>query len=130
VTHRIPLHGQAASTMIFAAITLTQPPGFVVDLDFQATKAPLGMWRHPMTPLAVIVIVIAVVLLSGLRIAQEYQRGVVFRLGRYLALRGPGLYWIVPLVSLSTSLAECLRAGLNMSFSSCRTPPVTVTTSA
>ena len=35
--------------------------------------------------------------LSGLRIAQEYQRGVVFRLGRYVGLRGPGLYWIVPL---------------------------------
>jgi regulator of protease activity HflC (stomatin/prohibitin superfamily) len=42
-------------------------------------------------------IVIAVVLLSGLRIAQEYQRGVVFRLGRYWAVRGPGLYWIIPL---------------------------------
>ena len=38
-----------------------------------------------------------VVLLSGLRIAQEYQRGVVFRLGRYAGLRGPGLYWIIPL---------------------------------
>jgi regulator of protease activity HflC (stomatin/prohibitin superfamily) len=42
-------------------------------------------------------IVILVILLSGLRIAQEYQRGVVFRLGRYLTLRGPGLYWIIPL---------------------------------
>jgi regulator of protease activity HflC (stomatin/prohibitin superfamily) len=44
-----------------------------------------------------IVVVIAVVLLSGLRIAQEYERGVVFRLGRFAGLRGPGLYWIVPL---------------------------------
>lgn len=35
--------------------------------------------------------------LSGLRIAQEFQRGVVFRLGRYRGLRGPGLYWIIPL---------------------------------
>src|SRR3989441_5398679 len=51
-----------------------------------------------MTPLAIIVaIVVVVVLLSGLRIAQEYQRGVIFRLGRYIALRGPGLYWIIPL---------------------------------
>src|SRR5262245_64472866 len=40
---------------------------------------------------------LALVLLSGLRIAQEYQRGVVFRLGRYIGLRGPGLYWIIPL---------------------------------
>src|SRR5271155_4570178 len=38
-----------------------------------------------------------VILLSGLRVAQEYQRGVVFRLGRFAGLRGPGLYWIIPL---------------------------------
>ena len=49
-------------------------------------------------PLIAIVIVIAVVaLLSGLRVAQEYQRGVIFRLGRFIGLRGPGLYWILPL---------------------------------
>lgn len=41
--------------------------------------------------------VIVIVLLSGLRIAREYERGVVFRLGRYLGLRGPGLYWLIPL---------------------------------
>lgn len=35
--------------------------------------------------------------LSGFRIAQEYERGVVFRLGRFKGLRGPGLYWILPL---------------------------------
>jgi regulator of protease activity HflC (stomatin/prohibitin superfamily) len=38
-----------------------------------------------------------VLFLSGLRVAQEYERGVVFRLGRYRSLRGPGLYWIIPL---------------------------------
>ncbi len=44
------------------------------------------------------VLIIAFVLaLSGLRIAQEYQRGVVFRLGRFSGLRGPGLFWIIPL---------------------------------
>ncbi len=47
--------------------------------------------------MSIIIAVIVVILLSGLRIAQEYQRGVVFRLGRYIALRGPGLYWIIPL---------------------------------
>jgi len=41
--------------------------------------------------------VILLVLVSGLRIAREYERGVVFRLGRYIGLRGPGLYWIIPL---------------------------------
>jgi regulator of protease activity HflC (stomatin/prohibitin superfamily) len=42
-------------------------------------------------------ILVVVVVLSGLRISQEYQRGVVFRLGRYSGLRGPGLFWIMPL---------------------------------
>ncbi len=41
--------------------------------------------------------IVVIVGLSGLRVAQEYQRGVVFRLGRYVGLRGPGLYWIIPL---------------------------------
>src|SRR6476659_1470049 len=36
-------------------------------------------------------------LISGLRIAQEYERGVLFRLGRLRGLRGPGLFWIIPL---------------------------------
>ena len=41
--------------------------------------------------------IVIVILLSGLRVAQEYERGVIFRLGRFKGLRGPGLYWIIPL---------------------------------
>ena len=36
--------------------------------------------------------------LSGLRIAQEYERAIVFRLGRYHSVRGPGLYYNIPLL--------------------------------
>lgn len=34
--------------------------------------------------------------LSGLRIDREYERGVIFRLGRFNSIKGPGLYWIIP----------------------------------
>ena len=44
-----------------------------------------------------IAIVAGFLFLSGFRIAKEYERGVLFRLGRYVGLRGPGLYWIIPL---------------------------------
>lgn len=37
------------------------------------------------------------IMLSGLRIANEYERAVVFRLGRLKGLKGPGLYWLIPL---------------------------------
>jgi regulator of protease activity HflC (stomatin/prohibitin superfamily) len=45
----------------------------------------------------VLLAVAAFIFVTGLRIAWEYERGVIFRLGRYQALKGPGLYWIVPL---------------------------------
>lgn len=39
-----------------------------------------------------------IVLVAGLRIAQEYQRAIVFRLGRFQSVKGPGLYWIIPII--------------------------------
>jgi len=46
--------------------------------------------------IAAVVAVLVLFFLLGLRIAQEYQRGVVFRLGRLRTIKGPGLYWIIP----------------------------------
>src|SRR6516165_9199385 len=45
-----------------------------------------------------ILVVPAIFGLAGLRIANQYARGVVFRLGRYRATMGPGLYWLIPFV--------------------------------
>jgi regulator of protease activity HflC (stomatin/prohibitin superfamily) len=48
-------------------------------------------------PLSIIIILVIILFgLLGLRIANQYQRAVVFRLGRFQAIRGPGLYWIIP----------------------------------
>lgn len=47
---------------------------------------------------AVPVFLAVVVFLSGLRIAREYERAIVFRLGRYTTIKGPGLYWLFPYV--------------------------------
>jgi regulator of protease activity HflC (stomatin/prohibitin superfamily) len=35
--------------------------------------------------------------LSAIKIIPEYERGVIFRLGRLLGPRGPGLFWVIPL---------------------------------
>jgi regulator of protease activity HflC (stomatin/prohibitin superfamily) len=50
-----------------------------------------------MAPVEIGIVVVIAILLSGLRIAQEYERSVIFRLGRYQSLKGPGLFWIIPL---------------------------------
>src|SRR5215468_463794 len=62
----------------------------------------MQMWIMELGLIAVIALV--VLGLSGFRIAQEYERGVVFRLGRYQAVRGPGLYWIIPLIEWQQKL--------------------------
>ena len=49
-----------------------------------------------MSPLVVVIAIVLLALLSGIRIAQEYERGVVFRLGRCQGIRGPGIFWIIP----------------------------------
>jgi len=48
-------------------------------------------------PFLIFVIVVAFVLVSGFRVAQQYERALVFRFGRYIDTRGPGLFWIIPL---------------------------------
>lgn len=48
--------------------------------------------------LIALVVLLVWLALSGIRVAQEYERAVVFRLGRYEATRGPGVYWNIPIV--------------------------------
>ncbi len=44
------------------------------------------------------VFLIGVLIISGFKIDKEYQRSVIFRLGRFAGVKGPGLYWIIPFV--------------------------------
>ena len=46
----------------------------------------------------VIAIGVVILLSAAIRIVQEYERGAVFRLGRFVGLRGPGLIFLIPFV--------------------------------
>nr|WP_242034699.1 hypothetical protein [Microcystis flos-aquae] len=45
--------------------------------------------------LAPLLLIAGILGLNGFKIDREYQRGVIFRLGRYQDTKGPGLYWII-----------------------------------
>jgi len=51
-----------------------------------------------MAGVGVIVIIFVLYVLSGLKILNEYERAVVFRLGRLSPYRGPGIIFILPIV--------------------------------
>src|SRR5882757_321973 len=48
-------------------------------------------------------IVVGVVLMQSPRIAKQWERAVVLRLGRFVGLRGPGLFWIIPFIDSVSS---------------------------
>jgi regulator of protease activity HflC (stomatin/prohibitin superfamily) len=55
-------------------------------------------------PIPLIAMVLAgLVLMQAPRIAQQWEHAVVLRLGRFVGLRGPGLFWIVPFIDTVSS---------------------------
>ncbi len=46
----------------------------------------------------IIIFLVILILSSAVRIIMEYERGVVFRLGRFSSVKGPGLRFIIPIV--------------------------------
>jgi len=49
-------------------------------------------------PITVLIILGVLLLLSAIRVLREYERGVIFRLGRLVGSRGPGIILLIPIV--------------------------------
>jgi regulator of protease activity HflC (stomatin/prohibitin superfamily) len=66
-------------------------PGLLLTLQ---TRSPFPI---------VLAVAAGIVLMQAPQIAQQWERGIVLRLGRFVAMRGPGLFWIVPFVDTVTA---------------------------
>ena len=73
----------------FLGVVVLLASGALAAYEWQATNS-----------LALVVAILATgfVLSRAPRVAQQWERAVVLRLGRFVGLRGPGLFWIVPFV--------------------------------
>ena len=65
-----------------------------------------GSWmsalvRNPVP--AVVMALLGIVLMQAPKVAQQWERAIVLRLGRYVGMQGPGLFWIVPFVDTVTT---------------------------
>ena len=86
-----------------AAIT---PRVNVVAIAVLLASVAIGVWGSMATntPIPLIVsVVIGWVLMQSPRVAQQWERAVILRLGRFVGLRGPGLFWIVPFIDRVSS---------------------------
>jgi len=68
----------------------------VVVIVVLAGIAATAMTQNPLYVIAAIVA--GVILSFSPKVAQQWEKGVVLRLGKFVGLRGPGLFWIVPLL--------------------------------
>ena len=51
-----------------------------------------------LTVIGAIVVVAVIVFISAVRVVNEYERGVIFRLGRVIGAKGPGLFFMIPVL--------------------------------
>jgi regulator of protease activity HflC (stomatin/prohibitin superfamily) len=58
------------------------------------------------SPVLGILIIIAA---AGLKLDREYQRGVIYRLGRLKGVMGPGMYWVIPFVDQKVQIDVRVR---------------------
>jgi regulator of protease activity HflC (stomatin/prohibitin superfamily) len=58
----------------------------------------LGGSVMDLSPLIVIAILVVIFLAASIRIVPEYERAVIFRLGRVIGAKGPGLFILIPII--------------------------------
>ncbi len=71
---------------------------FILLLGFVVNRFIQHDWFIFNIPTAVVTIFLSVYTLLGLKIAKEWERALVLRLGKFSRLRGPGAFFIIPLI--------------------------------
>src|SRR5690349_2612627 len=85
------------SRQAYAGNSRTNVVGIVILLAF--TAAGVIQLARTDNPVWLVGFVAAgLVLMQSPRVAQQWERAVILRLGRFVGLRGPGLFWIVPFI--------------------------------
>lgn len=62
---------------------------------------PTVLTRKPL--FAIVGLIVGLLLAQSPRVAKQWEKAVILRLGRYVGIRGPGLFWIVPLIDTVSS---------------------------
>jgi regulator of protease activity HflC (stomatin/prohibitin superfamily) len=82
-----------------------RPPNIVsITLLVIPVLVGLVVTLNTNNPFPVIVgLLVGLVLMQAPKIAQQWERAIVLRLGRYQAMKGPGLFWVMPFIDRITS---------------------------
>jgi len=90
---RVPLVAWLAAAIVVLA-------GLAVNWLSQGSLEPLN------APMMTVTIILAVVVLLALKIAKQWERVVILRLGKFDRLKGPGLFFIIPIVESVVQIVD------------------------
>jgi regulator of protease activity HflC (stomatin/prohibitin superfamily) len=80
-----------------------------ISLAVVAVLAGFGVLLIALAGLVVpgaLLIIVALIVLAALKMARQWEQAVVLRAGKFLAVRGPGLFWIVPILDNIAALID------------------------
>ncbi len=84
------LHISSVAATLFAILLVIAVVGALL-MDGRVPDAWIGAYVAALT-------LVGTYILYALKVASQWEKAVVLRLGRFLALRGPGVFWIIPIV--------------------------------
>src|ERR1043165_7818387 len=70
----------------------------VVERPMEKEREVGGVAMFPFGIIATVFVIVVLLIVSGIKILREYQRAVIFRLGRLVSARGPGITYVIPWV--------------------------------
>ena len=89
------MHISAIAGMLFGVCMVAAILGIVIG-DGKLSDALLGAW-------VVIWTLIGVYIMFALKVANQWEKAVVLRLGKFHGLKGPGAFWIIPVIDAVTA---------------------------
>jgi regulator of protease activity HflC (stomatin/prohibitin superfamily) len=78
----------------------------IIAAGFGLNRLVQGQWNSFNIPIAGITMFVAVYILFALKVAEQWERVVVLRLGKFSRLEGPGMFFIVPIIESITQVVD------------------------
>ena len=92
------------------SISYTNPVSITALIIMLAVSVGLFLLQMVTVWLLILLLVISFLLASSIKIADQWEKAIVLRMGRYLGLKGPGLFFIIPVVDqLSAFIDQRIR---------------------
>ncbi len=93
---QVDTHIPPIAIFFFVLLLVGMIKGIIYLDTIGATDSQIALFMFPM-------LILATYMLFALKVANQWEKAIVLRLGKFHGLKGPGMFWIVPIVDAVTS---------------------------